>query len=107
MDRMSEIKNRVTKHDHQFFVFAHESAGQRAVIGLCNNAVSHPLPKLCLRGPELFAVSTNDARGFLLLLLRLLLFLFLYQSLHPFLTGTRVRPEHVTVSGTVWFSPCL
>ena len=47
-----------------------KSAGQRVVVGLGDNTLSHPLPELSLRSPKLFSVFADYQR-------RLFLFLFL------------------------------
>jgi len=49
-------------------VFAVEGARQGLIRSLSDNALSHPLPKLRLRRPELLAVATDDKRRFLFFL---------------------------------------
>src|SRR5437764_15491131 len=66
---MGEIKHSVTDQHHQLVVFATKCARERLVLSLHNYAFSDPLPELFLRGPELFAVATNDQRCLLFLLL--------------------------------------
>jgi hypothetical protein len=43
-----------------------EHSSQRMIAAFLDDTVSEPLPELCLRGPKLFTVPTNDKRGFLL-----------------------------------------
>jgi len=73
---MGEIKHRVADQHHQLVVFATKCARERLVLSLHNYAFSDPLPELLLRGPELFAVATDDQRR----LLFLFLFFFLSHS---------------------------
>lgn len=40
-------------------MLALESAGQRVILSLNDDAVSDPLPELCLRRPELLAVAAD------------------------------------------------
>jgi hypothetical protein len=60
MIRMSEVKNSIAEHDHQFLMLSIESARQRMVSGFDDPAISDPLPELGLRRPELFAVPADD-----------------------------------------------
>jgi hypothetical protein len=73
MIRVRQIQYRITNEYQQLLMFAMKRSRQRTVISLYNDAFPHPLPKLCLGGPKLFAISADDQRG---LLLALLCFIF-------------------------------
>ena len=50
-------------------MLAFERSGQRLFSSFDYDAFSHPLPELCLSGPKLFTVTTNDQRCLLFALL--------------------------------------
>ena len=65
---MSQVEYGVAEHDHHFLVFTSKSTCERLVLRLENTTFPDPLPELCLRGPELLAVSADHQRGFPFLL---------------------------------------
>jgi hypothetical protein len=70
MVRVSEIEHSVTEHNHQFFMLSHESSSKWIIVQFHDHTVSRPLPKLRLRSPELFTITTNyQGRALLLSLL--------------------------------------
>lgn len=76
MIRVRQVQYCVAQKNHQLFVFSMESSGEWLVSRLFHHAFPHPLPKLCLCGPELLPVTTDHERR-LSLLLFLLVFVFL------------------------------
>ena len=68
MVRVSQVEYGVAEHHHHFFVLSSKSTRERLVLRLQNAALPDPLPELCLRGPELLAVSADHKRSFLFLL---------------------------------------
>ena len=66
---MRQVQNRITQYNQQLFVLAFEYSRQRLFARFDDDAFSHPLPELCLSGPELFTVTTNDQRCLLFALL--------------------------------------
>lgn len=85
---VSQVEYGVAEHHHHFLVFASKSTGERLVLRLENTTLPDPLPELCLRGPELLAVSADHKRGFpfLLLLIRAQFSLIPLKTLRPELT---------------------
>ena len=71
-----KVQNCIAQQNHQFLVLAVEGASQRLVSSLNNDAISDPLPKLSLGCPKLSPVTTDDQRGFALLLLFLVFYFF-------------------------------
>lgn len=67
MVRVSQIQNSITYQYHEFFVFAKESASERAVRRLNNYTLTYPLPELLLRRPEFFPIAADYDCCFLFL----------------------------------------
>src|SRR6266446_4170772 len=59
-----------------------EVAGERSIASSHHHAIPHPLPKLCLRGPELSAVLANYQGCFFLLFLFVLGLLTAHNRTH-------------------------
>ena len=72
----------MAQQHHQLFVFSLKQPGKRLVAGLCNDTLPYPLPELCLRRPELFAVAAHYERCLLPLLLPGIHALLLADSIH-------------------------
>ena len=53
------VEYHVTNHHEQTFSFSGESPSQRLLARNINQALTHPLPKLLLRSPELVLVGAN------------------------------------------------
>ena len=73
-------------------MFSFEGSGQRVIVGLGNDALSHPLPELSLGSPKLLPVLA-DHEGSLLLLFLLLVFGaygFAHRCFQEMLPDTRV-----------------
>jgi hypothetical protein len=70
---MGQIQYRIAQQDQEFLVLSSERSRQGPVIRLGYHAFPHPLPKLSLRGPKLFAI-TADYESRLLLFLLFLIF---------------------------------
>lgn len=79
------IEYGVAQDNHQFFVVAYENSGQRSIPRLDDDAVSGPLPKLCLRRPKWFRVVAYDQSRMLALFSSLLLFLSIAHAYTPWL----------------------
>ena len=60
MNGISQIQYCVAQDHSQFLIFTTEHTGQRAVLGLDDDAISNPLPKLFLSRPKLHPILAND-----------------------------------------------
>jgi len=66
---MREIQDGVTQEHQQLFVLASKNSSQRLFSRFNYDAFPHPLPELCLCGPKLLSIATDDQRCFLFALL--------------------------------------
>jgi len=62
---MCQVQYCVTQQHQQLLVLAPEQTSQRLLPCFVHDAVSHPLPKLGLCRPKLFAVAADHQRSFL------------------------------------------
>jgi len=67
---VDKIDDGVAQEHQQFLALSIEQSGEGMITGLLEDAFPEPLPELRLRGPKLFAVATDDQRGFLFGLFR-------------------------------------
>ena len=78
-----EIKHGVAQNNQQLLVFAYEYTSEWMILGFYNHALSCPLPKLGLGGPELLGVATDNEGCVLPLLFLFFPFFFFTQCSFP------------------------
>jgi hypothetical protein len=61
----SVIEHYVADHHEEFLALTTEPPGQRVLAGNVYESLTHPLPELLLRGPELVVVGTDYSRRLL------------------------------------------
>jgi hypothetical protein len=71
MIRVRKVQHCIAQQHHQLLMLALEQPSQRLIPNFRHNPFSHPLPKLRLRRPKLFSITTHNERGLLSLLVRL------------------------------------